>query len=62
MTKTNSKGKCFRNPICLGEGGPLVRKLKPKSPGTPRGGWAQSSRAMQFMQGGMGLIPYPILD
>jgi len=59
MTKTNCKGRCIRIPIWLRVGGPLVREPVSVLAGTPRGGWAQSSRAMQFMQGGMGLIPYP---
>jgi len=49
MTKTNCKGRCIRIPIWLREGGPLVREPVSVLAGTPRGGWAQSSRAMQFL-------------
>ena len=45
MTKTNCKGRCIRIPIWLGEGGPLVREPVSVLAGTPRGGWAHSSRA-----------------
>ena len=61
MTKTNSKGYSIGTPICFGVGGPIVRKPVLVLAGTPRGGWAQSSRAMQFLQGGMGFYPIPFL-
>jgi len=46
MTKTNSKGYSIGTPIWFGEGGPIVREPVSVLAGTPRGGWAQGSRAM----------------
>jgi len=46
MSKSNSIGICLGTPICFGEGGPIVREPVLVLTGTPRGGWAQSSRAM----------------
>jgi hypothetical protein len=46
MTKTNSKGYSIGTPFAFGVGGPIVREPISDWPGTPRGGWAQRSRAM----------------
>ena len=49
MSKTNCIGVCAGTPFAFGVGGPIVRKHNSGLFGTPRGGWAQSSRAMQFL-------------